>query len=281
MKLTPISSAGGAIITEVDLKEILSANNQKKLKDALYKYGVLVIKDQEISDQDQFRFCEFMGGLGTRGKPLNRRKEDSDSEYAGTVHLVTNLTDQGKPLGSFGDGEVWFHHDGIFKEVPDAATVLYALAVTSTGGETVFANMHLAYDNLDSKIKAKLSGLSALNIYDYASRGRVDLNQDISQLNHWIHPLVIRHPETGKKALYVNPLMTARVEGISEFESNALLELLFKYQDNDDIIFEHKWDVGDLVIMDNRSISHARRDFPPGEPRMLRRTLVQGVSVNS
>ena len=75
--------------------------------------------------------------------------------------------------------------------------------------------------------------------------------------------------------------MTARVEGISEFESNALLELLFKYQDNDDIIFEHKWDVGDLVIMDNRSISHARRDFPPGEPRMLRRTLVQGVPVNS
>ena len=110
---------------------------------------------------------------------------------------------------------------------------------------------------------------------------RVDLEQDISNINHWVHPLVIRHPDTGRRALYVSPLITARIEGLSKTESDTLLEELFRYQEDDGIIFEHKWQGGDLVMMDNRSITHARKDFPPGEPRMLRRTMVEGVTVSS
>ena len=193
--------------------------------------------------------------------------------------MVTNLTEDGKPLGSFGDGEVWFHHDGSFREIPYAATVLYGMAVTSTGGETVFANMYMAYDRLSEATKKRIDGLDGLNVYDYASTGRVDLEQDISNINHWVHPLVIRHPDTGRRALYVSPLITARIEGLSKTESDMLLEELFRYQEDDEIIFEHKWNAGDLVMMDNRSITHARRDFPAGEPRMLRRTMVEGVSI--
>ena len=90
---------------------------------------------------------------------------------------------------------------------------------------------------------------------------------------------MIRHPDTDREALYVSPLMTARVEGLPAPESDALLNELFAYQDDEEIIFEHKWEAGDLVMMDNRSITHARRDFPAGEPRMLRRTMVEGVPV--
>ena len=192
---------------------------------------------------------------------------------------MTNLTEDGKPLGSFGDGEVWFHHDGSFKEIPYAATVLYGIAVTSTGGETVFANMYMAYDRLPTSTKRRIDRLTALNIYDYATTGRVDLDQDISGINHWIHPMVIRHPDTGRKALYISPLITARIEGIPQDESDDLLAELFAFVDDTDIQFDHKWRVGDLAMMDNRCMTHARRDFPAGEPRMLRRTMVEGVAI--
>ena len=274
-----LSDAGGASITGVDLSASLSTVEIAAIRDAFHEYGMIVIRGQDIDGGDQLRFCEYMGGTAARGKPADQRADDGDASYGGSVHLVTNLTEDGKPLGSFGDGEVWFHHDGSFKEIPYAATVLYGMAVTSTGGETVFANMYMAYDRLPTSTKRRIDGLQALNIYDYAATGRVDLDQDISQINHWVHPLVIHHPDTGRKALYVSPLITARVEGVSKEESDALLNELFAYVDDAEIQFDHKWVVGDLAMMDNRCMTHARRDFLAGEPRMLRRTMVEGVPI--
>ena len=279
MNIAPISDAGGAIVSGIDLRRDLAPQDATAIRNAFLEYGVVVIREQDLNTEDQIRFCNAMGGTATRGKPADQRADDADSAYDGAVHVVTNLTEDGKPLGSFGDGEVWFHHDGSFKEIPYAATVLYGMAVTSTGGETVFANMYMAYDRLSEVTKKRIDGLDGLNVYDYASTGRVDLEQDISNINHWVHPLAIRHPDTGRRALYVSPLITARIEGLSKTESDTLLEELFRYQEDDEIIFEHKWKAGDLVMMDNRSITHARRDFPAGEPRMLRRTMVEGVSI--
>lgn len=281
LNITPLSDAGGAEITGIDLSSALSADEIAAIRNAFLEHGMIVIRDQEIENDDQIRFCDAMGGTATRGKPADQRAADGDAAYGGAVHLVTNLTEDGKPLGSFGDGEVWFHHDGSFKEIPYAATVLYGLAVTSTGGETVFANMYMAYDRLPTSTKRRIDRLKALNIYDYAATGRVDLDQDISGINHWVHPMVIRHPDTGRKALYVSPLITARIEGVPKDESDALLAELFAYVDDTEIQFEHKWRVGDLAMMDNRCMTHARRDFPAGEPRMLRRTMIEGVPVGA
>ena len=281
IQIDPLSPAGGAAITGIDLSRQLFSAEITEVHSAFLKYGMIVIRDQDIGNDDQIRFCEAMGGTATRGKPADQRSDDGDAAYGGAVHLVTNLTEDGRPLGSFGDGEVWFHHDGSFREIPYAATVLYGLAVTSTGGETVFANMYQAYDCLPTSTKRRIDRLKALNIYDYATTGRVDLDQDISGINHWIHPVVIRHPDTGRKALYISPLITARIEGIPRDESDTLLAELFVYVDNTEIQFEHAWRVGDLAMMDNRCMTHARRDFPAGEPRMLRRTMVEGVAIGS
>lgn len=281
IRVERLSDAGGASLTGVDLSGPLSPPQISVIRDAFLEHGMIVIRDQDLDGADQLRFCEYMGGTATRGKPEDQRADDGDASYGGSVHLVTNLTEDGKPLGSFGDGEVWFHHDGSFKEIPYAATVLYGMAVTSTGGETVFANMYLAYDRLSTSTKRRIDRLQALNIYDYAATGRVDLDQDISHINHWIHPMVIRHPDTKRKALYISPLITARIEGIPQEESDLLLAELFAYVDDEDIQFEHKWAVGDLAMMDNRCITHARRDFPAGEPRMLRRTMVEGVPIGA
>jgi taurine dioxygenase len=281
IRVEPLSDAGGASVTGVNLSAPLSTAEIAVIRDAFHEYGMIVIRDQDIDGGDQLRFCEYMGGTATRGKPADQRAGDGDASYGGSVHLVTNLTEDGKPLGSFGDGEVWFHHDGSFKEIPYAATVLYGMAVTSTGGETVFANMYMAYDRLPTSTKRRIDRLQALNIYDYAATGRVDLDQDISHINHWVHPMVIRHPDTKKKALYISPLITARIEGIPGDESDELLAELFSYVDDTEIQFDHKWQVGDLAMMDNRCMTHARRDFPAGEPRMLRRTMVEGVPVGA
>ena len=279
MKTRPLSAAGGAEIIDIDLSETLGKDDVAEITRAFHDSGVIVFRGQELSDRDQLRFCNQMGGTATRGRPLEQRRNDGDSQYGGTVHMVTNVTTDGTPLGSFGDGEVWFHHDGSFKEIPYAATVLYAIEVTSTGGETLFANMYAAYDRLSARMKSRLEGLHALNIYDYARTERVDLDRDISRINHWIHPMVIRHPDTGRRALFISPLMTARVEGLDPGESEALLAELFRYVDDEDVKFEHSWRAGDLVMLDNRCITHARRDFPGGERRTLRRTMVEGVPV--
>ena len=281
LQIDPISPAGGAVITGLDLSAPLSHGAINALRGAFLECGMIVIPDQDIENDDQIRFCEAMGGTATRGKPADQRSNDGDAAYGGAVHLVTNLTEDGKPLGSFGDGEVWFHHDGSFREIPYAATVLYGLAVTSTGGETVFANMYQAYDRLPTSTKRQIDRLEALNIYDYAATGRVDLDQDISHINHWVHPMVIRHPDTGRKALYISPLITARIESFPKDESDDLLAELFGFVDDTEIQFEHKWRVGDLAMMDNRCMTHARRDFPAGEPRMLRRTMVEGVEIGA
>ena len=279
MRITPISHAGGAVISGIDLATRPTAEEVSEIRQAFLEFGVIVLRDQNLSDADQLRFCEYMGGVARRGKPLEQRKHDQDSAYGGSIHMVTNAVKDGTPLGSFGDGEVWFHHDGSFKEVPYAATVLYSLEIPSTGGETVFANMYAAYDKLRQPTKDRLEGLRALNVYDYARTGRVDLNLDIAAMNHWVHPVVIRHPDTGRPALYVSPLITARIEGMEPDDSDALLEELFRFAEDDSLIFEHAWRVGDLVMMDNRCITHARKDFPANEPRTLRRTMVEGVPI--
>ena len=114
----------GARINGIDLRKDVSPEDVAMLKKAFLDYGVLVIPGQELNEQDQLRFCNLMGGVASRGKPLQERVKDADAAYEGAVHMVTNLTKEGVPLGSFGDGEVWFHHDGSFKEIPYAATVL-------------------------------------------------------------------------------------------------------------------------------------------------------------
>lgn len=279
MEVAPMSRAGGAEIGGVDLSAELAPEAVAEIRRAFNDHGVLVFRGQRLTARDQLRFCGLMGGVARRGKPLDQRRDDGDSHYGGSVHMVTNAVEDGAPLGSFGDGEVWFHHDGSFKEIPYAATVLYGIEIPSSGGETRFANMYMAWDRLPAATKERLRGLDALNVYDYARTGRVDLGRDISRINHWIHPVAIRHPETGRTALFVSPLITARVEGLDPAESDALLDELLAFADDEEILFEHAWRVGDLVMMDNRCVAHARRDFPAGERRTLRRTMIEGVPV--
>jgi taurine dioxygenase len=195
--------------------------------------------------------------------------------------LVTNIVNDGKPIGAFGDGEMWFHHDTSYYPEPHRATLLYAMTLPSHGGNTCFSNMYRAYDAIPQRLRDRLEGRRVLQLHDYKRRERIELaTADLSQIRHHEQPIFITHPATGRKALYVSRLMSARIEGLSADESEDVLEQLFTISEHPDIVFEHSWRLGDLVIWDNWCSIHARQDFPRDQPRLLRRLTIEGQRMS-
>ena len=156
------------------------------------------------------------------------------------------------------------------------ASMLYSLEVPRKGGNTLFANAYRAYETLPNSIKQKIEGRKALNAYDYdnaSTRRGTRLREGVPSC--W-HPIVRTHPATGKKALYVNRLMTIQIEGMSQPESDELLNVLFDHQERREFIYEHVWRTHDLLLWDNRCALHARTDFSADERRLLRRLTILG-----
>jgi len=197
------------------------------------------------------------------------------------VLLVTNIkgTD-GKPIGAFGDGEFWFHIDSGYTARPYKYTFLYALELPSRGGNTMFSNMYKAYEAVPAALKEKLKGRKALHIHEYNRAKQAGSSGDISDIPHHYHPLFITHPDTGRKTLFVDRLMTTRIEGMDQAESDAILDQLYSIGESRKFIFEHQWKLGDFLMWDNRCTIHARTDFPKEERRLLRRCTVEGEPLH-
>ncbi len=123
--------------------------------------------------------------------------------------LVSNIREDGKPIGVLPDGEMWFHHDMCYSPQPNRASFLYSIEVPSHGGDTMFANMYEAYARLPQKLKDRIEGRTVLQAFDEYQDRRIDLaEKPLSQVPHCVQPIVIRHPETGRRAIYVNRLMS-------------------------------------------------------------------------
>tara|TARA_Y100001936_G_scaffold253702_1_gene320209 strand:- start:15811 stop:16662 length:852 start_codon:yes stop_codon:yes gene_type:complete len=280
MKISPLSNIAGAEITNIDLAQPLSDDDLGEIKAAWNEYVVLVFRDQELTADDQLAFAGKFGPTGERGTPVDRRRETDD--YGGAVMLVTNKKDdEGKYVGTIPEGELWFHSDLSYQEIPHMATMLHAVAVPDTGGNTMFANMYLAYENVPAKLKEKLAGRRALHAYDFATTERVDVDKGLDEIQNCWQPIFIRHPESGRTALYVSRLMTAVIEGLERSESDEILATLFDISEDPNIIYEHKWQTRDFLMADNRCSIHARQDFPQDQLRLLRRCTVKGSETLS
>jgi taurine dioxygenase len=193
--------------------------------------------------------------------------------------LVTNIREDGKPIGSLPDGEMLFHHDMCYVPAPDMATLLYAIEPTRDGGHTLFANMHAAYDTLSDELKDAIAGREVLQAYNYNPMLRVEADDDPAKYDHYVQPTVIVHPATGRKALYINQLMSARIEGIPRENSDGILAKIRTHLDRPELTYEHVWRAGDLIMWDNYCTCHARTDFPPDQTRLLRRCTVAGETL--
>ena len=278
IEVTPLSSACGAQIKGVDLTKELSEPTVRAIKQAWGKHLMLVFRGQSITQEQQLRFASYFGDLGNRRKApekLRSRAEGirQDNEK---VLLVSNIKVDGQPIGAFGEGEFWFHIDSGYTPRPYKYTFLYALELPSSGGNTLFSNMYKAYEAVPPALKKRLEGKKALHIHEYKRAEKADLSTDISHIPHHHHPVFITHPDTRRKTLFVDRLMTARIEGFPPEESDAILAQLYDIGERKEFIFEHVWQLGDFLMWDNRCTIHARTDFPQGERRLLRRCTVEG-----
>ena len=265
----PLSAALGLEVLNVDLREPLTPAQITQLRDAWHTGLILLLRDQTLAEEDQVRFAEC---FGTLAKTINVHNTGSHP----AVMLISNIRKDGKPIGALPDGEMHFHTDQCYVEKPAAATMLYAIEVPSVGGNTLFANAYLAYETLPAEIKRRIDGRKAINAYDYDNASTIRGTRLREGVPQYSHPVVRTHPATGRKALYVNRLMTIAIEGLPGAESDELLDLLFDHQEQQQFIYEHVWRVGDLLMWDNRCTLHARTDFSSAERRLMRRIAILG-----
>ena len=265
--VSPLSEAIGARIEGVDLSRELDGGTFDAIRNALFDHAIIVVPGQALDEDDQERFCRYFGEL-----EMVRSGEATSDHPA--VLMITNAKDTGRPT-ALEDGEMMFHYDQCYYENPALGSTLYAIEIPDEGGNTLFANCRLAYEALDDGWKARLDGLRALHYYDYKRDPTLRpsaINPDAPQ---WVHPVVRTHPETGRKAIYVNRLMTLWIEGIDRDESDGILDYLFAHIEKPEFVYEHEWTVGELIMWDNRCSAHARTWFSPEKRRMMRRVTVR------
>ena len=262
--VTPTGAALGAFVTGFDARQI-TPEDARALNDAFLKHHVIVLRDQHLTDAEQVEFGKCFGEIEKARyiSPLSGRDD---------IMVISNIrSDDGKPLGQLPDGEMSFHFDRIHQAKPCRGAALYCIETPSEGGDTCFSNMVMAYEALPEATKAKLAGKVAVNSFSYTATSRDMKDQDGPRATH---PIVRTIPETGKKSLYLCRLMTDRIEGMPEAESNALLDDLCDHIENPRFIYQHKWRVGDILVWDNRCTCHARTDFSGAERRLMKRVTI-------
>ncbi|MBX9774923.1 MAG: TauD/TfdA family dioxygenase [Xanthobacteraceae bacterium] len=268
----PASPVVGARITGVDLARPLSDGVFKDILDAWFQYLVVVFPGQTLDEDQMVAFAERFGPLNKSANPRTHHNKKNPA-----IMLISNIREDGKLIGAHPDGEMHFHTDQCHQEKPCSATMLYGMEIPSRGGDTCFANAYYAYETLPEALRRRIDGRRAMNVYDYnhadTRGGTFDIREGVP---HASHPVVRTHPVTGRKALYVNRLMTGFIEGMPRDESEELLHQLFIHQERPEYVYAHKWTPGDLVIWDNRCLLHARTDFDASERRLLRRVTVLG-----
>jgi taurine dioxygenase len=269
VRTRPLSPAIGAEIIGVDLSQPMSDELFARVLEIWHQNLVILLRDQHLTEDDQVRFGERFGPPAVTHTRRFTTKNPA-------LMLISNIRENGQLIGALPDGEMHFHSDQCHQERPAMASMLYSLEVPSKGGNTLFANAYAAYEMLPDAIKRKIAGRKALNAYDYdnaSTKRGTKLRDGIPSC--W-HPVVRTHPATGRKALYVNRLMTVAIDGLSEAESEELLDTLFDHQERPEFIYEHVWRPHDVLLWDNRCALHARTDFSADERRLMRRLTILG-----
>lgn len=278
LTVTPLSPVLGAEISGIDITKDLTPDVVEDLRAIWREHIVLVFRGQDLTLEQQLKFASNFGQLGERKRVSTAFKKSTEGIYQTDPYslLVSNIKVDGKPIGAFGEGDMWFHIDSGYTERPYKYTFLYGVELPSTGGNTLFSNGYMAYEALADDIKRKIAGRKALHIHEYKRSEKVDASGDISGSPHWYHPVAVTHPDTGRKALFVDRLMTSSIEGMDPIESEKLLNQLFDHAEHPDFIFEHVWQLKDFVMWDNRCVTHGRSYFPKDENRLLRRCTIEG-----
>jgi len=272
----PTGKALGAEIQGVDLRTI-DSDDFACIYRAWLDHSVLLFRGQDLADEDLIAFSEKFGDLDWAPvQESGRRFVEGHPE----IYVVSNVMENGEPIGSLGAGEASWHTDMSYLQDPPKASILYALEIPSTGGNTYFNSMYLAYEFLPEAVKNRIEGKKLKHDGTYNSGGY--LRQGITAIDDPVsspgtfHPLVCTHPETKRRVLYLGRRRNAYVEGLSLAESESLLDELWSHANGEELEWYNEWRVGDLVLWDNRCTMHRRDPFDAASRRVMHRTQIKG-----
>ncbi|MDD9878560.1 MAG: TauD/TfdA family dioxygenase [Magnetovibrio sp.] len=262
----PASGTLGAEITGVDLSKPLDDATFAEVRQAFLDHLVIFFRGQDLPPASHVAFTERFGALEPH--PLGSRRGLDDHP---AVMVLEN-----RP-GKLGPRNDFWHSDISFAERPPALSMLHAIEVTEGRADTMFCNMYTAYEELSDTLRAILDGLGAVHDAEILVNEVPSRVQATEVPPGIVHPVVRTHPETGRKALFVNPYFTRRFDGMSTEESAPLLDYLYARATRHENIFRHNWRAGDVLMWDNRAAMHyAVRDYDDTMPRFLHRTTAAG-----
>lgn len=269
MQVTPTTGALGAFVTEIDLSVPLDAAAQRALRVAWLEHLVLVFPDQPLTE------AEFLAFSKTIGEPGRYPFVTGLADYPEIIE-VKKLENEKNNFGG-----IW-HSDTVYLDQPPMASMLVAREIPPVGGDTEFANMYAAWDALPSDLKQVIEPLTAINRSDLAdvSKTRSDRLADETgparQAHRSQHPAVRTHPETGRKALYVNVAHTSGFVGMDDDESRRILDAVFAHQIQAEFVWRLQWQVGMLALWDNRCLLHNPINDYDGHRRLMHRITLVG-----
>jgi taurine dioxygenase len=275
IKITPSGQPCGAEVHGLDLGKPLSTEEIIQIKAAWAEHHVLAFPDQTMNDDDLERFTEYFGRLADDPffRPIEGRRY---------VASIARYADETAPVFA----ESW-HADWSFKEHPPVGTCLLGITIPPHRGDTLFANQHLAYQNMPKSLKQTIEGLRAVHsaVKAYSPDGlygkpdpavKTAMQPIISDeaRKTQLHPLVMVHPDNGKQAIYGCAGYTIGIDGMDESEAEALLLELHQWQTREEVVYRHKWHPNMLIMWDNRSVLHAATGGYDGYDRLLHRTTI-------
>ena len=280
--VTPSGAALGARIDNIDLSQPLTDEQYAAIENAFHEHLVVCISGQPYDDVALTRFGQRLGPL-----EISVAKSFHHNQFP-HVTVLSNLTIDGKPLGSSDAGQVW-HTDMSYNRISGRASVLHSHQVPTRDGkplgDTAFRNMYLAYEALSSGMRGRLDGREAVHEFEkiwstmIASGSKRPPFTDAQRAEKpaVVHPVVLTHPWTGRKGLYVNRGVTQSIIGLPKAESDELLDFLFAHVEKPEFGYSHKWRVGDTLVWDNcASIHLATGGYDSSTPRLMHRVQVLG-----
>jgi len=269
----------GAEIAEIDLSKPLTRDDIDAVEAAWRERLVVVFHGQPLSDLQLIAFSRNFGeldppGPNPYGQPFNKEHPE--------LNVISNVVENGKPIGNLGDGEAVWHADMTYIDVPPKAAILYALEVPppEAGGNTYFANMFAAYESLPADLKKAVEGKFAVHDASRNSAGMLRKGyKEVTDVRETVgahHPVVRTDPKTGRKALFLGRRPNAYVLGLRVAESEALLDTLWAHATQPRFAMCHEWKVGDLLMWNNLSVLHRRDPFDPKTRRVMHRSQIKG-----
>jgi taurine dioxygenase len=274
-----LDAALGAEVADIDLSKPLPRSDIDVIEAAWRERLVVVFHGQLLSDPQLIAFSRNFGELDPPGP--NPYGEPFNEEHP-ELNVISDVVEDGKPIGNLGDGEAVWHADMTYVDVPPKAAILHALEVPppEAGGNTYFANMIAAHESLPADLKKAVDGRVAVHDASRNSAGMLRKGyKEVTDVRETVgahHPMVRTDPKTGRKALFLGRRPNAYVPGLSVTESEALLDALWAHATQPRFAMSHEWRVGDLLMWNNLSVLHRRDPFDPKTRRVMHRSQIKG-----